>query len=101
MSKPLVTAHAMVRYLERKRGKQVKRICRKARKLGDGAVLTELSACHGLDQGALIDEMLSAPVLGAFAAGAVSIKHGGVRFVFAGGKLVTVTPTNGMPPRRS
>ena len=100
MTRPLVTAHAMVRYLERKRGERVKRICRKARKLGDGAVLTELSACHGLDQGALVREMLAPPVVDAWRAGANAVKHDGVKFLFADGKVVTVVPMRAHPVRR-
>lgn len=100
MNRPIVTAHAMVRYLERKHGRMVKRVCREARKLGDGAVLTELSASHGLDQQALTDEILSPTVVDAFRVGATRVKHDGVCFVFAGGKIVTVTPTHFRAARR-
>ena len=94
---PLVTNHAMVLYLERKHGRMVKRLCRQVRKAGDHAVIAELAEKHDVDLDALRREMLSPVVVEAFRAGAKSIKFGGVRFFFAGGKIVTVTPTG--PPR--
>ena len=100
MTRPVVTKHAMVRYLERKRGEKVKRLCRDVRKAGDFAVVNALVTHHGLDVPALIDEMLAQPVVEAFEAGAKAIKHDGVKFVFDNGHLVTVTPVAGPRARR-
>lgn len=96
---PTITMHAMVRYLERKHGRKVKRLCAKVRAGGDHAVVTELVANHGLDQGALEREMLAPAVVEAFQAGATAVKHDGVRFVFQGHRIVTVTPTGSMRVR--
>lgn len=101
MMAPIVTAHAMVRYLERKHGRMVKRLCRTVRKSGDVAVLRELAANHGLDRAALQAEMLAPPVCEAMAAGARAVKHGGVWFVFENSRIVTVTPTGTPPARRA
>ncbi len=97
----LVTKHAMVRYLERKHGRKVKRLCREVRKAGDVAVLQAMEAEHGLDVDELRAEMLSPEVRTALHGGASGIKRDGVRFVFADGKIITVTPTHTPSARRA
>ena len=94
-----VTMHAMVRYLERKRGQKVKRLCREVRKAGDHAIIAELTENHDLSVTDLAKEMLSKPVVEAYRAGARCIKYNGARFVFGDGKIVTVTPS-GVPKAR-
>lgn len=91
----LVTKHAMVRYLERKHGRKVKRLCREVRKAGDVAVLQAMERDHGLDVDELRAEMLAPPVRTALFGGASAIKHGGVKFLFGDGKIITVVPTAG------
>jgi hypothetical protein len=96
---PIVTQHAMVRYLERKHGRNIKALCRAAFKAGDAAVLKQMVAVHGLDIAALKAEILTPPVLAAMAAGAKAIRHDGVRFVFQNHCVVTVTPSAMPTPR--
>lgn len=98
-TEPIITNHAMVRYLERKHGRMVKRLCREVRATGDYAIVAELTERHGLNLADLKAEMLAPPVLDAFRAGARAVKHDGVRFVFQDGHVVTVTPTFGVRNR--
>lgn len=88
-----VTRHAMVRYLERKHRRKVKRLCSDVRRDGDLAIIAALSEKHGLVVADLISEMLAPPVVAAYRAGAKAVKHDGVRFVFGDRAVVTVTPT--------
>lgn len=97
---PTVTMHAIVRYLERKHGLNVKRLCANVRRSGDPAVVNELVAKHGFDIDAVKAEMLAPPVVEAFEAGARAVKYAGVRYLFGNGKIVTVTPTASPPVRR-
>lgn len=78
-----VTMHAVRRFAERALGVR-------GLPADDAAAMADLQQIHGLDI-VEIRELLSGAVANAMRLGASAVKIGGVRFVLAHGKMVTVT----------
>lgn len=100
--RPLITDHAVVRFLERHDGLDlgaVRLACGGAL-AADMVILDHLAAHAGLDVGAVRRRILTPTVRTALAMGAAGVRMGHVRLVITDGRVVTVrlTAWDRVPP---
>jgi hypothetical protein len=82
----LVTNHALVRYMRRKKQADLLDLCRGAG--SDSERLARLSMCHGVDVEAVRDEVAGLCRRGVDV-GANAVKVDGLKFVLKGSSVVT------------
>lgn len=103
-NRQIITAHALVRYLERVRSLDLAPYRAAMPAVGldpddDGALLHFLEVYTPLDLASARRDLLSAPVRQALGCGAQAAVVGGFRYVIINGQIVTVMPRPDKPAR--